>query len=534
MSASPLSGFRLVSLLTLISRLLGMLRDAAMAAAFGAGPVMDAFSVAFRIPNLARRLFGEGAQTFAFLPAFIRAQEQEGLTAAQQLAGGMFQSLGLLLIAVVGATEAILTLIWWLAPLSPDAALLVELLMWLLPYLICICLAAQQSAVMHALRQFGWPAALPIALNVVWLTAIPASLLFTDEPAERMRLLCMAIVLAGVVQMGIPMLVLRRAGFPITAPRSETRERVKEVFVAMAPVLLGVTVTQINTVFDSVLAWWLAPGSDGVVSTGATGWLPVLPNGTASALYFGQRMYHFPLGLIGVGLGTVLFPQLTRHAERGDTPQLNRDLTIGLKLAISIGLPAGTGLMLLATPITRLLFEHGAFTPDDSALTSRMIVAYGFGVAPFISLLIVRRGYYAVGDRITPVRHGLIAMTANILLDFALLYPLGAAGLAWATSLAACLQFGLSLWFLQCRIGQLPWRAIGVTLLQTVVACTAMGLVCRLTLPEREAALVSRVIAALQPVIAGAATYFAVASLIRLREPWQLLRHGTIADDDGS
>ena len=209
-------------------------------------------------------------------------------------------------------------------------------------------------------------------------------------------------------------------------------------------------------------------------------------------------------------------------------PSLNRDLTDGLKLTLSIGVPAGVGLMLLAAPITRLLFQHGAFSLEAGALTSRMIVAYGVGVAAFIGLLIVQRGYYAVGDRITPVRHALAAMGVNVVLDFVLLHPCGAVGLAWATSLAACVQLSLATWSLQPRIGRLPWREIAVTAVQTGAASVAMGVVCWLTTPEPSSGLAARATAVAVPLVAGAVAYFGMAAIVGLREPWLLVRHGSI------
>lgn len=523
---SSLRGFRLVSLCTLASRILGMIRDVVMAAAFGAGPVLDAFSVAFRIPNLARRLFGEGAQTSAFLPAFVRIHEQSGLTAAQDLAGAMLLALGLALVALVAVVEGLLALTWWLAPLSQDARLLVELLMWLTPYLIGICLAAQQSAVLHGLRQFLWPAVLPIVLNLVWLAAIPVAFSLSSDDVGRIRWLCAAILLGGGLQFAIPMVVLHRQGFPLIRPITAAGPVVRDVFRALGPVTVGVAITQINTVLDSLFAWGLSPGRDGATAFGE--WLPALPNGTASALYFGQRMYQFPLGLIGVALGTVLFPQLARHIHRGDQAQANRDLCTGLRLTLAIGAPAGLGLMLLALPITRLLFERGAFTPEAGRLTADMMFAYGPAVVAFIGLLVVQRGYYAAGDRLTPVRHGLAAMALNLVLDVALLFPLGAAGLAWATTLAAGMQLALAAWGLQRNLGRLNWRGLAQTGCRTAVACAAMtGVI--LGLPASSAdRLMDRAWDVALPLAAGLVVYLAVAWSIGLREPWSLLRRGSV------
>jgi putative peptidoglycan lipid II flippase len=528
---SSLRGFRQVGLLTLISRILGMVRDVAMAAVFGAGPVMDAFSVAFRIPNLARKLFGEGAQTTAFLPAFVRTRLREGDDAARDLAAHMFAVLAAVLVVVVGVAEAGLIGCLALGDYTAETRLLLELLCLLFPYLITICLAAQLSAVMHALRQFFWPATVPIVLNLVWLASIPVVFQLVPGDESRMRWLCVAILISGGLQLAVPLLVLRAQGYRQQWGLRGLRPEVGDIIRAMGPILVAVTITQFNTVLDSLLAWGLAPSRHGFWSSFAP-WLPVLPDGTASALYFGQRLYQFPLGLIGVGLGTVLFPLLTRHAEHGDQSRLRSDLATGLRLTLAIGLPAGVGLMLLADPITALLFEHGRFAADDRALTSGMIFGYGPGVVGFIGLLIVQRGYYAVGDRMTPLRHGLVAVAINIVLDAVLLWRMGPFGLAWATSLSALAQWGLATLQVQRHTGALPWRQLGVTLVRAGLACGVMAIVCHWTMPQIGSSLGDRLAATLVPLSAGGVAYFVAAALVGLREPWRLVRHGNVSAAD--
>ncbi|MEZ6067288.1 MAG: murein biosynthesis integral membrane protein MurJ [Planctomycetaceae bacterium] len=513
--------------LTLFSRLMGMIRDMAMAAVFGAGPVMDTFSLAFRLPNLARRLFGEGAQTAAFLPEFVRTQEQLGPDAARQLASGTFAALGWLLTLLVLVVEVVLLTILVTVELSADSRFLLELLVLLSPYLIVICLAAQQSAVLHGLNHFDWPAAVPVVLNIVWLLALPPVVWLVADDRQRMMWLSGAILFAGLLQMLLPAWRLWIEGFRYSVRIGPAIAGVRSVFAAMGPILIGVTITQFNTVFDSLLAWWLSPGMSGsheVVSR----WLPAVENGTASALYFGQRLYQFPLGIIGVGIGTVLFPRLTRHAERGELRLLRRELESGLAVTLAIGLPASVGLMVLASPIQSLLLEHGAFAADDGRLTSRMIEGYGPAVLAFMGLLLVQRAYYAVGDRVTPMRHSLAALVVNVVLDLSLLHWMGGPGLAWATSTAATFQCAVALWQLQRRVGRLDWSRLGIVLGRTILATAVMAIVCRLVAPPLGDAFAERLLAAGVPLVAGVVTFFLTARLIGLRAPWLLLRHGEV------
>ena len=539
-TANGFAGFRTVSFLTLLSRLMGLVRDIAMAGAFGAGPVMDAFTVAFRLPNMARRLFGEGAQTAAFLPAFISEQEQQGDESARRLAAGMFFALGALLTTSVVVGELFMLGLWW-GSASPDTRLLIELLMILTPYLIFICLAAQQSAVMHSLRMFMWPALLPIVLNAVWIFGIWATSRYDLNDSPRIHWVSLAILIAGILQLVIPVWVLRQVDFGLGRPWRSAIPKVRGVFAAMTPILLGLTINQFNTVADSLIAWWLSPGLI-ATSTGELApvtefgssllhWLPTLPNGTASALYYGQRMYQFPLGVFGVALGTVLFPQLARHAERKDFDGLRRDLTSGLNLTISLGIPAGIGLMVLAVPLAALLFEHGRFTSEDTRLTASMIAAYGSAVWAFIGLLIVNRAFYAMGDKQTPLRFGLIGVACNVVLNVLLLLPFGPEGLAWATTISTVIQMLLATHALQRAIGQLDWNTIALVIAKTIIAASLMSGVCFLWLPSiRAKSFGEQLYNVLAPTFVGGLTYILAAYLLNLRTPWQLFRYGSIEE----
>lgn len=518
------AGFRLVSLCTLLSRILGLVRDMGMAALFGTGPVMDAFSVAFRLPNLARRLFGEGAMTSAFLPVFVREREQSGLAAAERTATAVFVALGGFLIALVALLEIGLVAALSLADLSADARLLIELTAILAPYLVFICLAAQLSAVLHATGRFAGPALLPIVLNLLWLAAIAGAPLATSDALVRVKLISAAVGFAGIVQLAIALLAVRLAGLRLSPQWRLAWPQARRVFTAMTPIILGLTIVQLNVILDSLLAWALAPAELGTRE--AARWLPVLVEpGTASALYFGQRMYQFPLGVFGVALGTVLFPLLTAHAERGELDRFREDLAYGLRLAISIGLPASAGLVVLAQPVTALLFQRGAFGSEDAHITSRMVAAYGAAVWAYIGLLIVHRGFYAMDDRITPVRIGAAAVLINLVLNLTLVWWVGGVGLAVGTSLATSIQAIWATRRLQARTGRIDWRRIRRVTLQAVLATALMSLACWLihfwwgngdTTPELAARVVLQ-------VLIGGAVYFGVARLIGLREPWDLL-----------
>ncbi len=473
-------GLRIVSLTTFASRILGLVRDIAMAALFGNGVVMDAFSIAFKIPNIARRLFGEGAVTAAFLPAFVHEREHIGEPAAYRLATAVLGSLLLWLSALVAVCEAILLSAITLFDWSWETQLLLGLTAVLLPYLVLICLTAQGSAVLHASGQFFVPAVAPIVLNAVWIAAVwtlaPA---FSDQ-VSQIYIISVSLVIAGFLQLGLVAAALSRSGFRFMGPDSDSRRKVRRIVTAMAPVVLGLSITQLNTLSDSVIAWAYSAPDQSVEVTNVPHNNPgfELPSGTAASLYFGQRMYQFPLGVFGVALGTVLFPTLAQHAGRQDTEPFQRALILALRLVAFIGVPASAGLVVLAEPLSVLLFQRGAFDEADAAQTAQMIAAYGVGVWAYCALLILLRAYYALGDRMTPVRVGLLAVGLNLSLNFGLMFSIGAVGLACSTAVTAMCEAGLNGWLLQSRIGRVKWQELRSTVGRCVIATSLMIAVC--------------------------------------------------------
>jgi putative peptidoglycan lipid II flippase len=537
------SGLRVVASSTLLSRVLGLVRDVATAGLFGLGPVMDAFAFAFRIPNLTRRLFGEGALSAAFLPAFARELERSSdlslrasdrqvgnlpHDSAWQLASAVFALLAVLLGLVVLGGELLLWLLsYWFAG-HAHTQLLLGLTAVMLPYALLICLAAQVTAVLHALGHFTWPALVPVALNVVWL----ATIWFVDpyfEPDREAQAYALAVcvVFAGVLQLGMQWPALRRCGFRFNFGWGKSWPAVKDVVRAMVPVTLGLSITQINTLLDSLIAWSFTRPDTGAAFMPLPGGprYPLEP-GAVSALYYGERVYQFPLGVFGVALGTVLFPLLARHAARGEFDKLRHDLTLGLRLVIVIGLPASVGLVLVADPLARTLFQRGQFTALDAARTAKMVTAYGSGVWAYCAVPILYRAFYALGERAVTVRIGGLAVLVDFACNLTLIWPLAERGLAWSTALTAIFHVGLLLWFLQHRLGRLEWPLLGRTALRAGLATVAMSIGCAATqqFVPRGVSSGGRAIELLVPILAAVAVYFAAARLLRLDEFWMLFR----------
>ena len=529
------SGLRTVSILTFVSRVFGLVRDVGMAAAFGNGPLMDAFSVAFRFPNLARGMFGEGALTAAFLPAFLHERAHHGEEAGWRLASGVIAVLTIGLAAAVATAEVVLIAIWLRCDPASDLRLLVGLTAVLLPYLVLVCVVAQLSAVMYGLNHFMWPSLEPVLMNVVWIASLWWIVPRLASPTARIYAVALAIVASGLFQLVAPLPTMRQLGFRYTADWRMAQSRLIELGKAVFAVTVGLSVTQLNTLLDSLIAWAFSR-PDAAAET--ISWLPgalgyPLESGTASALYFGQRVYQFPLGVFGVALGTVLFPVLSRHAAENRLDKLRDDLLRGLKLVLFISVPASAGLVVLARPVTILLFEHGSFNAEAVRQTAGMVRMFGCAVWAYCGILIVHRGFYAVGDRRSPLVVSFVAMVVNLSLDVILMWPLGGPGLALATAISSALQFGLVAWLFQERVGRLDWRDLWRSTLQTCAATAAMSITCLVVAWQLPAGHTwgQRIASVFAPIMASLAVYFGLARLMRMSEIGLLIQGGHAADE---
>ena len=519
-----IAGARVTSLGTLVSRILGMVRDMATAALLGlsGGGVMDAFVIAFRIPNLFRRLFGEGALAASYLPV-LSAELEKNRAGAWQLVSVGLTWLAILLVVLVVLAEGVCGLVWLVWGDVPGVALLVGLAAVMMPYLLFICLAAQVAATLHALSHFSVPALVPAVLNLCWIFAawIVAPHV-TDDKHAQAYVLAVSVLIAGLLQLGIQLPVLRASGFRFDYNWAASRAALGQIARAMGPMVLGLTITQINTLADSLIAWGLA-SAEGPAQRIA--WLPgevhyPMRQGAAATIYYGERLYQFPLGILGMAVATAIFPLLSRHAARGDHRKLGHDLALGLRMVLLLGVPAGVGLIMLADPLARLLFQRGEFTADDAARTARMIACYASGVWAYCALPVVVRGYYALGDRMTPVRVGLAAVGLNLTLNLLLIWPLAEAGLAVATSVAAGGQVLLLVAIFSRRKTPLPWWPLAATAGRTVRATLFMAAAgyTALELIEPATGLANQLARVFVPLIAGTALFFATHWLFNRQE----------------
>ncbi len=517
------SGFRVVSFFTLLSRVSGLARDMVMAGLFGAGPVMDAFSVAFRIPNLARRMLGEGAMTTAYLPVFVRERERHGAEATDRLTTAMFVTMSGVLVGIVLLAELLLVVASFGTTAGSNARLLIVLTAEMLPFALLMCLVAQLSAVLHSMQRFAWPAFAPVILNLVWIVTALGIAWMTDDPLIQIHVIAAGVVISGVLELFVVGTATWRTGIRISGAWRQAIPRVREVFQTMMPILAVTWIFQMNTLLDSLLAWGLAAPQE---STGSGSEFPwPLEAGTASALYFAQRMYQFPMGVFSLALGTVLFPLMSRHVERGELDQVGRDLSFGMRVVVSIGIPASVGLGLLSGPISVLFFERGAFTSNDAALTARCIAAYGAGVWAYMGLSIIHRGFFALNDRRRPLSMGLLAVGLNVILNLTLIWVFAGMGLALATAIAAIVQFVATVWLYQKRNGLLDLHSISRTVAKTVVATLVMSATCLAISAwvRGHPSLSGKLLTLLLPMLGAIAAYTLSAIVLRIHEPFNLI-----------
>ncbi len=527
-----ISGSRVNALGTLASRVLGMLRDMATAALLGVsgGGVMDAFVLAFRLPNLVRRLFGEGALAASYLPVFSAEWERDR-RAAWQLFSVLLVRLAAILVVLVAGGECLLAVLGLFGGDWPGVRLFASLAAVMLPYALLICLAAQTTATLHALGHFAVPALVPAILNICWLIGalVVAPRVGPDKPSQAM-VLAACVLVAGLFQLGVQIPVLRAKGARFDYAPQAARRQLGQIARSMGPMVLGLMITQINTLADSLIAWLLSAPAGARQSIEWLGGMVQYPmqQGAVAALYYGERLYQFPLGVLGLAVATAIFPLLSRHAARHQFQRLGDDLTLGLRLVLCLGVPAGVGLIMLAQPLARLLFERREFTPHDTIRTARLIACYAGGVWAYCALPVLVRGYYATGDRRTPVTVGAATVGLNLALNLTLVWPLAEAGLAVATAAGATVQVVALAVMFSPRRGPLGWSALAATAARTVAATLLMavaGCAVLWSIPPA-GGLAGKMVRVALPVLASVGVYATAYRLFGGRELGILLGGG--------
>ena len=493
-----------VSSMTLISRILGFARDTIIARAFGAGVYTDAFFVAFKIPNLLRRLFAEGAFSQAFVPILAEYKNQRGHDATKALLNHVASLLSVVvfLVMVLGIIAAPIV-IYISAPgfiASPDKfELTVSLLRITFPYIFFISLVSLAGGVLNTYSRFSVPAFTPVLLNLSLIGSVLWLAPYFDPPVLA---LAWGVLIGGVAQLAFQLYFLKGIDLLPRWNLTFRDEGVWRILKMMGPAVFGVSIAQISLLINTIFASFLATGS-------------------VSWLYYADRLMEFPTGLLGVALGTILLPSLSKHHANNDPHEYSKLLDWGLRLTLLLALPAAVALAILAVPLIVTLFHYGEFSANDVWMTRQALVAYSLGLLGLILIKVLAPGFYARQNIKTPVKIAVVTLVATQLMNLAFIGKLQHAGLALSIGLGACLN--ASLLFYQLRRHGIYQPQPGWTLfmLKIIVAILAMSAVLWFGMGSEAAWLglhFTTRIAQLSGLVAvGAAAYFISLTLLGIR-----------------
>jgi putative peptidoglycan lipid II flippase len=457
----------LIGLATLASRLLGLVRDQAVAALFGTNMQADAFVTASRFPALLRDLFAEGAMSAAFVPTFTRTLQRDGRDAAWQLGAQVINALlvvtGLIVLAGIVFAEP---LVWFYAEgFRKDPAkmaLTIDLARLTMPFLTFVAVAATFMGMLNALKRFFMPALSPALFNVAFIlctvTLVPMFLYAGIEPALALGL---GMLVGGIVQFAAQWPSLRREGYRHQWALDFRDPRLREMLFLMGPASLGVAAAQINLLVNTQLA--------------------THEDGAASALNYAFRLMYMPIGIFGVSVATAAIPDLARHAVDEQHDAMRSTISWSLRLMLMLSVPATIGLMALSTPIVQLIFERGRFDATSTMLVAQSLLFYAPGIIGYSVVKIASPSFYSLGDARTPMMVSLITIGSNLVLNLALNAVMGFRGLALGTAIAATINGGLLLYLLGRRIGgvdagRVGWSFLKITLASLVMGAAAIGL----------------------------------------------------------
>ncbi len=516
-----IKGFRQIALITLLSRILGLVRESAFAYFIGAGSLMDSWVIAFKIPNLSRRIFGEGAASSSLIPVYHDMLEKDR-DSANRLANTALTTVFSILTVIVILSQIGIWLYYIFVADLPETKRMLELTSIMLPYMVMICLVALMAGLLQSHGHFAAPAAAPLILNVFMIgSLIGAGAVFDLSPQRQVYIVAIGVILAGIVQLGAQMPFLSQKGVRLRPCLDFSSPAFRKMMLLMGPMILGLTVTQINTLADDFITKWLS-GSD---QKGTTFFLagreiayPVW-EGAVSYLHFSQRLYQFPLGVLGISLATAIFPVMSQAAARKDFPELTATINRGLRCGMYIALPAIIGMILVREPLVRAIFQRGQFTPEDSLNTSWTLLFYSLGLWGFFSQQIVTRAFYSIQESKIPAMSAVFAVILNITLNLLLIWPMKTAGLALSTAICSYFQVVFLSLVLAKRYGRALFDRLFADIFKVGLACvllTGAGLAVRKLLDPLGPGFATDLIrlAALVAVCSG--TYYLASLLLKI------------------
>lgn len=479
------SAAKLIAGITLVSRLLGMLRDMAVTS-LGANEATGTFIVAYRIPNLFRRLFGEGALSAAFVPVLAETEKNEGQQSASRFVANV---LGLLTVILMGLTLLVWAglLLWYYfygrrhgqAMEIHDANRLVTLTSIMLPFTITICLLGVAAGALNCRGHFSYPAAAPIILNVCMIAAVWwGGSYFSGNIDKQLTTLAMSVLIAGAIQLAGMLWMLRRTGFSLRWRLRPVEPGIRTMLPVMASMLLGMSLPQISSFLESIIIKTFSAGQSVMTGSifGHSYTLP-LPAGAQTHVYAAGQLYQFPMGVLAISLGVAVFPLLSRYAARNDMANLRESINRALRLAFMEGLASGVGLFVLAEPIVQLIYARRKFTLDDAASAAFILKLYVLGMWAYCVFQIFLKSFYALKEPNRPLRVVSAMAMLNIVLVLTLIWVpgLGSGAVGLSTAITMSISVLTLAAMLRKRLGRFGGRKLAMSVARTLVSCAAMA-----------------------------------------------------------
>lgn len=515
---------KIIGVITFVSRILGLVREMIVAAYFGPSSVLSAFKYAFVLPNLFRKLLGEGALSAAFIPLYTKSLKETDGDSHRAFASAAVSLQLVLLIAITIAAELILLAVLYKPGLRSETALALKLALVMMPYVVFVCAAALLGGILQVHRRFIATTATAVLLNALMIVAIVGvarAYDLTSEAGQRAAVwwLAVSVLVAGAAQVALLAPSLAKCGFRFRLTTHIWTPALRRMLWMTLPVALSLGVLQIGVVLDKQIALMMSPQDAGETMGRFLGFTFRLPMeiGALARLDWAQYLYQFPLGVFGIAIATAIFPQLSGDALEVDQAQFRTILARGIKASLFIGLPASAGMILVALPAVRLLFERGQFTAHDSQWTALSTAIYSSVIWAFSVQQILNRAYYALHDMCTPLVWAAINLLINLAVEIPLLWVMGESAMAVGT-LASFLIQTTVMTVLLCRRVGLPLSALAPETTKMIVATLGMAIPCAalrwgVTWPDHA---IGHAMALLSIMFCGGATYFGLCLVMKL------------------
>ena len=506
---------------TLLSRILGYVRDMVIAYFFGTTDAADAFFVAFRIPNLFRRLFAEGSLTVAFIPIFTGYLVRESKRDAYELANSVFTLLSIVLVifsclGVVFSPFIVKIMAWGFIDEKNKFELTVLLTRIMFPYIFFISLVALCMGILNSLKHFAAPALAPVLLNLTMILSVIILMPYFSQPILA---LSVGVILGGFFQLVLQIPFLREKGVSLKCDFNFSHPGLKKLVKLMLPAVFGAAVYQANIMIITLIASFL-------------------PAGSVSYLYYSDRIFQFPLALFGIALATASLPAMSDHVAHNQIEELKDTLAHALRLILFITVPSAVGLGILRIPIVRILFQRGVFAADATLLTAQALLWFALGLWAVAGVRVVVNVFYALQDIWTPVKVALLSITCNIVMCLVLMKPMKHAGLALAVSLSSMLNLMVLLLILRMRLGRLGIKKVFFSTGRILLSSFIMGIIVRYTYHSELWGFyrfpLHDVMVLLVSVASGVVVFFFCSYLLRSSELfslWESFKKGKVRDE---